>query len=249
MIFVDINMSEEVKGHKIYKIKYVTLENLYKTFDKDVKNIPFIEITLEVDKCGLIDEKLNLKKYKELFYEFGDTRVLVSTKECGDLLLHLSQECPKNFPIRKVVVFEFILNSLNEAVGKQLDSDNNFDNPLFSDDLMKKYEDIKNIDDNFEKMIVAYKYKIHEFVSSFSNKSVLYETKKDIVDMYNKISSELNLSQSSIDEYISIINDSKKKLLETLQPSFDCLEKYEYELSPYDWSIFDNNNVYQYVPF
>ena len=184
-----------------------------------------------------------------MFGEFEEKRVLVSTKKCGDLLLHLSQECPTEFPIKKVVVFEFILNSLYEAVKEHIDSSNKLDNPLFSSDLIEKYNYIKNIDDEFEKMIVAYKYKIHEFVSSLSNKSVLYETKKDIVDMYNKIYSELNLSQSSIDEYIKILNNSKKKLLETLEPSMDCLEKYEYELSPYDWSIFDNNNVYQYVPF
>ena len=249
MIFVDINMTEEVKGQKIYNVKYRTLESLYKTFDKDSKSINFIEIILEVDEYGLIDEKLNLKKYKELFGEFEEKRVLVSTKKCGDLLLHLSQECPTEFPIKKVVVFEFILNSLYEAVKEHIDSSNKLDNPLFSSDLIEKYNYIKNIDDEFEKMIVAYKYKIHEFVSSLSNKSVLYETKKDIVDMYNKIYSELNLSQSSIDEYIKILNNSKKKLLETLEPSMDCLEKYEYELSPYDWSIFDNNNVYQYVPF
>ena len=249
MIFVDINMTEEVKGQKIYKVKYRTLESLYKTFDKDSKSINFIEIILEVDEYGLIDEKLNLEKYKELFGEFEEKRVLVSTKKCGDLLLHLSQECPTEFPIKKVVVFEFILNSLYEAVKEHIDSSNKLYNPLFSSDLIEKYNYIKNIDDEFEKMIVAYKYKIHEFVSSLSNKSVLYETKKDIVDMYNKIYSELNLSQSSIDEYIKILNNSKKKLLETLEPSMDCLEKYEYELSPYDWSIFDNNNVYQYVPF
>lgn len=249
MIFIDIKLNNNEDGNKEYKIKYSTLDDLYLFLKKDDLKIPFKDILISVNKYGMIDNEENLSVYKELFYEVGSRKVIVSNKESGNLLLNLSNETPKELPISKVAIFEDMFNEFSSLVTK---SNNEEDTDLLNKfDLKDKYEEVINEKDNFIKIIKSYKYGFHNYITSISNYISIAEAKKDILDIFEVLSSNPSFGRdrSVVDNAIKTLEDTKVKFTELSELRFDVWEKYEYDFTYFNSSIFNDEGLCPYVPF
>lgn len=249
MIFIDIRLNNYENGNKEYRIKYSTLDDLYLFLKKDNLKIPFKDFSISVNKYGMIDNEENLSVYKELFYEVGSRKVIVDNKESGNLLLNLSNETPKELPISKITIFEDMFNEFSSLVTK---SNNEEDIDLLNKfDLKDKYKEVVNEKDSFIKMIKSYKYGFHNYITSISNYISISEAKKDILDMFEVLSSNPSLGRdrSVIDNSIKTLEDTKVKLAELSELKFDVWEKYEHDFTYFNSSIFNDEGLCPYVPF
>lgn len=249
MIFIDIRLNSDENGNKEYRIKYSTLDDLYLFLKKDDLKIPFKDFSISVNKYGMIDNEENLSVYKELFYEVGSRKVIVDNKESGNLLLNLSNETPKELPISKITIFEDMFNEFSSLVTK---SNNEEDIDLLNKfDLKDKYKEVVNEKDSFIKMIKSYKYGFHNYITSISNYISISEAKKDILDMFEVLSSNPSLGRdrSVIDNSIKTLEDTKVKLAELSELKFDVWEKYEHDFTYFNSSIFNDEGLCPYVPF
>lgn len=249
MIFIDIRLNNYENGNKEYRIKYSTLDDLYLFLKKDDLKIPFKNFSISVNKYGMIDNEENLSVYKELFYEVGSRKVIVDNKESGNLLLNLSNETPKELPISKITIFEDMFNEFSSLVTK---SNNEEDIDLLNKfDLKDKYKEVVNEKDSFIKMIKSYKYSFHNYITSISNYISISEAKKDILDMFEVLSSNPSFGRdrSVIDNSIKTLENTKVKLAELSELKFDVWEKYEHDFTYFNSSIFNNEGLCPYVPF
>lgn len=250
MIFIDIKLNNNENGNKEYKIKYSTLDDLYLFLKKDDLKIPFKDILISVNKYGMIDNEENLSVYKELFYEVGSRKVIVSNKESGNLLLNLSNETPKELPISKITIFEDMFNEFSSLITKS-DSEEKDTDLLNKFDLKDKYEEVINEKDSFIKIIKSYKYGFHNYIASISNYISITEAKKDILDMFEVLSSNPSFGRdrSVIDNSIKTLENIKVKLAELSELKFDVWEKYEHDFRYFNSSIFNDEGLCPYVPF
>lgn len=253
MIFVNVKVKKEEEGVKVYNIKYsrwYKLKGL--VYGHDDKDTLFNQIQILFDGCGLITTEENLNNYKELFYEFADADIIVDTRESGNLLLNLSFGAPKKLPIEKVTIAEYIIDDFGKVImGDSASNIIDDINDLDVNDLRSKYKDVFETKDSYVQMAKAYIYDFDKILKYIPNAQLIKDVKERIDYSYND-----NLSYKNVDTYkwsielfLKELDDAKMLLNQLIEESSNGLKLHQYEFAYLDESVFNKEDLIEYIPF
>lgn len=253
MIFVNVEMKEEERGVKVYNIKRSRWHKLKALVEghEDEKSF-FSQIQIITDRYGVVNTEENMNNYKELFYEFADVDIIVDTRESGNLLLNLSFGAPKKLPIEKVTIAEYIIDDFGKTIME--DNINNIIDGIGNldiNDLRNKYEDVIKTEDGYVKMAKAYIYNFDKILKYIPNVQLIKDIKERIDYSYND-----NLSYENVDTYgysigcfLEELEDTKKLLIQLMKENTDDLNLYQYKFAYLDESVFNKEDLIEYIPF